>query len=103
MTPDWVQKDPSLAPLLDYAWAQYTTRKGDSKAFYDEAARDAQQLGLQMVMGACRGDRGDSLGELRVPQLAVRPHDVGAGGHPDCLEGLMAKAKARPTRDCRRV
>lgn len=51
MTPDWVAAYPSLAPLLDYTWAQYHTRKGDQQAYYDHAARIASTLGLRVVMG----------------------------------------------------
>jgi hypothetical protein len=32
ITPDWVAEHPPLAPLLDYAWAQYFTRKGEPQA-----------------------------------------------------------------------
>jgi len=49
--PSWVAAYPALAPRLDYAWAQYHTKKGDAKAYYDAAAATAQQLGLKVVMG----------------------------------------------------
>ena len=51
VVPEWVARDSSLAPLLDYAWAQYHTRKGEPGKFYDEAASTAARLGLRMVMG----------------------------------------------------
>jgi hypothetical protein len=51
MTPDWVADYPALAPKLDYAWAQYNTRRGDARAYYDNAAAIAQRLGLRVVMG----------------------------------------------------
>lgn len=51
VTPDWVAAYPALAPVLDYAWAQYATRKGDAQAYYDKAATIAQRLGLRVVMG----------------------------------------------------
>ena len=51
VTPDWVARYPALAPQLDYAWAQYATRKGDAQEYYDRAAAIAQQLGLRVVMG----------------------------------------------------
>ena len=38
MTPDWVERYPPLAPLLDYAWAQYHTKRGDPQAYFDQAA-----------------------------------------------------------------
>lgn len=51
VVPEWVGRDPALAPLLDYAWAQYHTRKGDAKSYFDEAAATAEKLGLRVVMG----------------------------------------------------
>jgi hypothetical protein len=51
VVPEWVAREPSLAPLLDYTWAQYHTRKGDAKEFYDKAAEAAERLGLRVVMG----------------------------------------------------
>lgn len=51
VTPDWVEKRPGLAQLLDYTWAQYATRKGEPQAYYDRAAALAQRLGLRVVMG----------------------------------------------------
>jgi hypothetical protein len=121
MTPDWVEKYPSLAPLLDYAWAQYTTQDGDPKKYYDEAARDAQHLGIQIVMGInvqnCGGPRTDpcSAAELgRIGAVAVTHpascaflnwrYDPGTWDRQDIQavwNDLMAKAKARPRRDCR--
>jgi hypothetical protein len=49
--PSWVAAWPALAPKLDYAWAQYHTRKGEAQAYYDKAATTAAQLGLRVVMG----------------------------------------------------
>jgi hypothetical protein len=49
--PDWVERDPALASLLDYVWAQYHTRKGDAKSYFDKAATSAAKLGLRVVMG----------------------------------------------------
>jgi hypothetical protein len=51
VVPEWVARDPKLAPLLDYAWAQYHTRKGDAKSYFDDAAKAAEKLGLKVVMG----------------------------------------------------
>lgn len=51
VVPEWVGRDPKLAPLLDYAWAQYHTRKGDAKTYFDDAAKNAEKLGLRVVMG----------------------------------------------------
>jgi hypothetical protein len=49
--PKWVARYPALAPRIDYAWAQYHTRKGEPKAYYDNAAATAEKLGLELVMG----------------------------------------------------
>lgn len=49
--PKWVASYPELAPKLDYAWAQYHTRKGEPQAYYDNAAATAEKLGLELVMG----------------------------------------------------
>jgi hypothetical protein len=51
VTPDWVAAYPPLAPLIDYAWAQYHTRKGDPQAFYDNAATISRRLGIRVAMG----------------------------------------------------
>src|SRR5689334_8605442 len=51
VTPDWVQAYPALAPLIDYTWAQYHTRKGDAQKYFDGAASGAAKLGLGIVMG----------------------------------------------------
>jgi hypothetical protein len=51
VVPEWVGRDSALAPLLDYAWAQYHTRKGDAKSYFDQAAATAEKLGLRVVMG----------------------------------------------------
>lgn len=37
-TADWVAAYPSLAPLLDYTWAQYHTRRGAAAAYFAAAA-----------------------------------------------------------------
>jgi hypothetical protein len=49
--PDWVAAYPALAPLIDYAWAQYHTGKGDPQAYFDKAATIAQRLGIRVGMG----------------------------------------------------
>jgi hypothetical protein len=123
VTPDWVATYPALAPFLDYTWAQYHTLKGDPKAYYDTAARVASSLGLRVVMGLnvedCYGVGTSACGPadlLRFGTLAV--------SHPascaflnwryeettwqqaeirDAWDGLLALAKARPARECRRV
>jgi hypothetical protein len=51
VVPSWVADYPELAPLIDYAWAQYHTAKGDAKTYYDKAASQAEKLGLRVVMG----------------------------------------------------
>jgi hypothetical protein len=123
VTPDWVAAHPPLAPLLDYTWAQYHTRKGEPQTFYDKAATIAQQLGLRVVMGvnveSCSGLRS-------VPCTAADLVRFGtmAVSHPascafinwryeeatwqraeirDAWEGLLAVARKRKAEDCRRV
>lgn len=51
VVPEWVSRDPELASLIDYAWAQYHTGKGDAKSYFDKAADAAGRLGLRVVMG----------------------------------------------------
>ena len=48
VTPDWVAAYPPLALLLDYAWAQYYTKKGDARTYYDKSAAAAQKLGWSL-------------------------------------------------------
>jgi hypothetical protein len=79
VTPDWVAAAPSLAPLLDYTWAQYHTGKGDAQTYYDRAARTAARLGLRVIMGLnvhhCYGvgtDPCTTTELLRLGRVAVR-------------------------------
>jgi hypothetical protein len=123
MTPDWVAAHPPLAPLLDYTWAQYHTRKGDTKAFYDNAATIAQRLGLRVIMGVnvedCYGvgtDACTAADLVRFGTIAV--------SHPascafinwrydeatwqraeirEAWEGLLAVARGRGAEECRRT
>lgn len=121
--PDWVASDPALAPLLDYAWAQYQTRKGDPQAYYDKAASTARRLGLQLVMGVnverCygAGTTPCSAADLiRFGTLAVGhpascaflnwKYDEETWAQPDmqaAWDKLLALAKTRPARECRRT
>src|SRR5206468_2469707 len=121
--PDWVAAYPALAPLLDYTWAQYHMGKGDARTYYDKAASVAGRLGLRVVMGinveACNGGGTAACGAadlVRFGTLAVnhpascaflnwryeertwQQRDVRAA-----WEGLLAKARARPAQECRRV
>lgn len=122
VTPDWVQAYPALAPLLDYAWAQYHTRKGDPQAYYDRAATIAGTLGLQVVMGVnvedCDGvgtrpcDAADlvRLGTLAVTHPASCAflnwqYDAATWERADIQAAwaeLVGLAKARAERECRR-
>ena len=123
VTPDWVASHPPLAPLLDYAWAQYHTRKGEARAYYDEAAAIAQRLGLRVVMGVnvenCYGvgtDPCTAADLMRLGTLAV--------SHPgscafvnwrydeetwaraeirEAWEGLLGVAMRRGVEECRRA
>ena len=77
VVPEWVGRDPKLAPLLDYAWAQYHTRKGDAKSYFDEAAATAEKLGLRLVMGV---NVKDCYGVGTTPLLRGRPGTVREDG-----------------------
>jgi hypothetical protein len=122
VTPDWVAAYPSLAPLLDYTWAQYHTRKGDPQTYYDKAASLATSLGLKVVMGVnvenCYGnDTGacPAADLVRFGTLAVTHpascaflnwrYDEDTWQRADIREawdGLLGLARARPARECRR-
>jgi hypothetical protein len=123
VTPDWVAAYPALAPLLDYAWAQYHTRKGDAQAYYDKAATVAQRLGLRVVMGVnvedCYGVGTDACTAADLVRFGTT-----AVSHPascafinwrydeatwqraeirEAWEGLLAVARGRGAEECRRV
>jgi len=122
VTPDWVKKYPPLAPLLDYTWAQYQTRKGDVKEFYDKAAGNAGQLGLKVVMGvnvkdcygentaACSGTELAQFGAMAMSHPASCAfinwrYDEATWEQPDFRQAwdeLMALARKRPAVECRR-
>jgi hypothetical protein len=120
--PAWVAAHPPLAPLLDYAWAQYHTRKGEPQAYYDNAAALAGRLGLRLVMGVnvehCHGASTDP---CTAPELAR--FGAMAVSHPaSCAflswrytearwrqpdiravwDTLLLQARRRETRECRR-
>lgn len=121
--PRWVADDPKLASLIDYAWAQYVTKRGDQREYYEDVARDAQKLGLKVVMGVsvqnCYGDgsgpcRPDDL--LKFGTAAVTnpascafinwKYDAETWDDPQVQAAwakLVALAKSRPTTDCRRA
>jgi hypothetical protein len=122
VTPDWVARSPGLAPLLDYAWAQYHTRKGEPAAYFDGAAAEARRLGLRLVMGV---NVNDCYGVGTSPCTAADLARFGAAavGHPescafinwrydaatwartdirDAWTTLLASARGRPPRECRR-
>ena len=121
--PDWVAVHAALAPLLDYAWAQYHTRKGDPQVYYDRAATTAARLGLQVIMGvnvedcsgvgtsACTAADLVRFGTLAVSHPASCAflswrYDQATWQQPDirvAWDGLLALAKARPARECRRA
>jgi hypothetical protein len=121
--PKWVADDPRLAPLLDYTWAQYHTKKGDQQQYYDGVARDAQRLGLKVVMGVsvqncygggsgpCRPDDLLKFGTAAVTNPASCAflnwrYDAETWDDPQVQATwakLLALAKARPTADCRRM
>lgn len=123
VTPDWVAAHPPLAPVLDYAWAQYHTRKGDAQAYYDKAATVAQRLGLRVVMGVnvhdCYG-----VGTIACAAADLVRFGTLAVSHPascafinwrydeatwqraeirEAWDGLLAVARGRGAEECRRV
>ncbi|HZW06339.1 MAG TPA: hypothetical protein VFF65_04380, partial [Phycisphaerales bacterium] len=122
VTPDWVARDPALAPLLDYAWAQYHTRKGDAGAFYDGSAALARSLGLRLVMGvnvedcygvgtaACSAADLVRYGTMAVSHPASCAfinwrYDPETWAREDIREawaGLLAIARGRAAEECRR-
>ena len=123
VTPDWVAAHPPLAARLDYAWAQYATRKGDAAAYYDRAAAIARQLGLRVVMGVnvehCYGPGGSTpctaadlvrFGGLAVRHPAscafvnwrYREETWARAEMREAWEGLAAMAMAREAEGCQR-
>jgi hypothetical protein len=123
VTPDWVEAHPPLARELDYAWAQYATRKGDAQDYFDKAAASARRLGLRVVMGvntencyAANTSTPCTAADLaRFGGLAVRHpvscafvswrYDEATWGRPEMRtvwEELAAVARGRAAEDCRR-
>jgi hypothetical protein len=123
VTPDWVEAHPPLVPLLDYAWAQYHTRKGDAKAYYDRAATIAARLGLRVIMGVnvenCYGTGSTPCGApdlVRFGTMAVSHpascafinwrYDEGTWAREEmreAWEGLLGVARGRGAEECRKV
>jgi hypothetical protein len=122
VTPDWVAAHPPLVPYLDYTWAQYATRKGDARAYYDRAATIGARLGLRVIMGVNVENcyRGDSTActaadLARFGDMAVR-HPASCAfvswrydsttwvepGVRKVWEGLVAAARERDAEECRR-
>jgi hypothetical protein len=123
VTPDWVARFPPLAAQLDYAWAQYATRKGEVQAYYDRSAALAERLGLRMVMGLnlencyaassppCTPEDLARFGGIAVRHPAScafvswRYHEE-TWARPEIREvweGLVAAARERPAETCRKV
>jgi hypothetical protein len=122
VAPEWVARDPALAPLLDYAWAQYHGRKGDAQTWYDKAAATAQRLGLRLVMGVnvkdCYGGGTDPCSAedlVRYGKMALSHpascafinwrYDKEGYGRPEMREvwqGLVELARKRGAEECRR-
>jgi len=120
--PDWVQAYPALAPLLDYAWAQYTSRRGDARAFFDKAATGASRLGLAIVIGIAVEDC-SGVGTAPCTAAELTKYGTIAVTHPAACaflswlyadatwaradiraawDTLLATAKGRAGRECRR-
>jgi hypothetical protein len=123
VTPDWVAAHPALAPQLDYAWAQYATRKGDARAYYDKAATIAQRLGLRVVMGVNVENCYDAGGSAPCTATDLVRFGTMAVSHPascafiswrydeatwqraeirEAWDGLLAAARGRGAEECRR-
>lgn len=122
VVPNWVARDPKLAPLLDYAWAQYHTKKGDAKSYFDKAAADAEELGLRVVMGVnvkdcygvgtnpCTPDDLVRYGKMALSHPASCAfinwrYDEDTWKRADIREvwrGLVEMAKKRGAEECRR-
>jgi hypothetical protein len=123
VAPDWVAAYPTLAPLLDYSWAQYHTAKGDAKTYYDKAAAIAGRLGLRVVMGvnvedcygvgtaACSAADLVKFGSMAVNHPASCAfinwrYDEITWQQPDVREAwgkLLDIARSRAAEECRRV
>jgi hypothetical protein len=123
VTPDWVAKSSTLAPLLDYTWAQYHTGKGDAQKYFDNAAAIAARLGLRVVMGLnvhdCYGVGSSpctAADLLRFGTMAVQHpascaflswrYDEPTWQRVEIREawtGLLAVARARKAEECRRA
>lgn len=123
VTPDWVAAYPALAPVLDYTWAQYQTRKGDARAYFDGAAAIAGRLGLRVVMGvnvedcdgpgtgACSAADLERYGTMAVSHPASCAflnwrYDEATWGRPEIQkewQALIAMARERTAMDCRRT
>jgi hypothetical protein len=123
VVPEWVARDTALAPLLDYAWAQYHTRKGDAKTYFDESASTAKRLGLRLVMGVnvhdCYGvgtNPCTAADLVRYGRMALAHpascafinwrYDEASYGRPEMREvweGLVELARKRGAEECRRV
>ncbi len=122
VTPDWVAKSSTLAPLLDYTWAQYHTGKGDAQKYFDNAAAIAAKLGLRVVMGLnvhdCYGVGSSpctAADLIRYGSMAVQHpascaflswrYDEPTWRREEIQEawsGLLAVAKGRTAEECRR-
>jgi hypothetical protein len=122
VTPDWVASYPTLAPLLDYTWAQYHTGKGEARTYYDKAASIAGRLGLRVVMGlnvedcygvgtaACSAADLVRFGSLAVNHPASCAfinwrYDEATWQRADVREAwedLLGLARARRVEECRR-
>jgi hypothetical protein len=123
VTPDWVAAHPALATQLDYAWAQYATRKGEAQAYYDKAATIAERLGLRVVMGvnvehcyAARSTPCSAADLVRFGTMAVSHpascafiswrYDEATWQRAEIREawdGLLGIAKGREAEECRRA
>jgi hypothetical protein len=119
----WVERWPALGPKLDYTWAQYESRRGDPKAYYDKAAAAAAKFGLKVVMGVnvehctgpgsppCTAEELERFGTVAVthPQscgFINWRYEEGTWEDPavrSAWEGLFARARSRAAVGCGRT
>jgi hypothetical protein len=123
VTTDWVAAHPPLAAQLDYAWAQYATRKGEAQEFFDKSAEIAERLGLRVVMGVNVENCYEAVSPPCTPEDLARFGGI-AVRHPgscafvswrytegtwareeirEAWEGLLAAARERRPEECRRA
>jgi hypothetical protein len=105
---------------LDAGWAQYTTRRGDAKAFVDHEASIARAEGLGLIVGVnfleAGGDGTPAMGATQIKQVGAAiarstsvcalvgwKYDdayLGQSGIRQAMDSVAAVAKSRSTSGC---